>query len=130
MTLGRGEVHEATVADQVQRLPSASVNSSTSARSLPGLDRELPERGDLDLGVEVTRVGEDRAVLHPLHVCARDALVPGGRAEDVAHFGRLLHRQDLEPSGGLERRTGSTSVTMTCAPMPRARCATPRPTQP
>ena len=27
-------------------------------------------------------------------------------------------------------RTGFTSVTMTCAPMPRARMATPRPHQP
>ena len=27
-------------------------------------------------------------------------------------------------------RIGSTSVTITCAPMPRARMATPRPTQP
>ena len=42
-------------------------------------------------------VGEDRAVLHPLHVLARDhGLVAGGGAEDVADLGGLLHRHHLE----------------------------------
>ncbi|HET8968654.1 MAG TPA: adenosylhomocysteinase, partial [Gaiellaceae bacterium] len=66
----------------------------------------LAEGADLDLDVEVARVAEDRAVLHPLHVLAReDVLVAGRGAEDVADRGRLLHREDLEAvHRGLERR--------------------------
>ena len=66
---------------------------------------QRPERRDVDLDVEVARVGEDRAVLHALHVLAADdALVAGRGHEDVADLGRLRHRQHLEAvHDGLER---------------------------
>ena len=53
----------------------------------------------------MTRVGEDRAVLHALHVLrAEDALVAGGGHEDVADLGGTLHGQHLEAvHDGLDR---------------------------
>ena len=63
------------------------------------------ERRDVDLDVEVTRVREDRAVLHDLEVLAADhVLVARRRAEDVALGRGLGHRHDVEAvHRGLER---------------------------
>src|SRR5215510_14596092 len=47
---------------------------------------------EVQLDVEVTAVGDDRPVLHPLEVLlADDVNVAGGNAEEVADFGRLAN---------------------------------------
>ena len=96
MALGRREVHEPPLADEVDA-PAVRHRELVDERAcLARLDREVAERADLDLDVEVARVGEDRAVLHPLHVRAGDdVLVAGRRAEEVADRGRGLHREHL-----------------------------------
>ena len=77
-------------------------------------------------------VGEDRAVLHALDVLARDDVLVAGRGdEDVADLGGLAIGITWKPSiTASSAFIGSTSVTITCAPMPFARIATPRPHQP
>ena len=84
------------------RRPSASVNSSTNSRIGRRAARELLERRDVDLDVEVAGVADDGAVLHRAEVLvAQDALVAGDRDEDVAERRRLLHRHHAE---AVERR--------------------------
>ena len=97
MALGGGEVDEPAVGDEVEAPSVGERELLDELARAPRLDRHLPQRRDLDLDVEVARVGEERAVLHPLHVVARDhVLVAGRRAEQVADLGRPLERQHLE----------------------------------
>ena len=92
-----GEIDEPSVGDEVQ---PASVGEGEFLHELPRtprLDRHLPQRRNLDLDIEVTRVGENRAVLHALQVLACDhVLVAGGGAEHVADLGCPFERQHLE----------------------------------
>jgi hypothetical protein len=73
------------------------VNSSTNSRA-----RRVSTAISRSAGISISTlkwpgVGEDRAVLHPLHVLARDhVLVAGRRAEQVADLRRPLERQHLE----------------------------------
>src|SRR5438876_468606 len=72
MPLGRGEVDEPAVGDEVE---AAAVGERELLDELPrllGVDSHVAQRRDLDLDVEVAGVGEDRAVLHQLHVGTRD----------------------------------------------------------
>ena len=97
MALGGGEIDEPAVADEVEP-PAVGQRELVDERArLAGLDGEVAERPDLDLDVEVARVGEDRTVLHALDVRPRDdVLVARRRAEDVAERGGPVHRHDLE----------------------------------
>ena len=105
MALGGCEVHEPAVRDQVEPPSVLELELVHELSQRPGLGRQGTQRRDLDLDVEVPRVREHRAVLHPLDVLAGDdRLVAGRRHEDVPDLGRALHRQHLEPvHRGLER---------------------------
>ena len=105
MALGGGEVDEPAVGDEVEPPPVGERELLDELARLARLRRERLQRRDVDLDVEVAGVGEDRAVLHPLQVLARDdVLVAGRRAEDVADLRGLRHRQHLEAvHHGLER---------------------------
>src|SRR5205809_1395069 len=70
MTFGPGEVDEPALA---QEEDAASVGQPVllyQRPHLPDPGRQLIESLEVDLGVEVTRVGEDRAVLHRLEMLA------------------------------------------------------------
>ncbi len=57
---------------------------------------ELGEPGHVDLVVEVADVGDDRLVLHPLHVLGGDDVeAAGGGDEDVGLVDDAVHRGDL-----------------------------------
>ena len=93
MPLGRGEVDEPAVGDEVEAPPVGERELLDELAGAPLLDRHFAQGRDLNLDIEVTRVGQDRAVLHELHVLAGDhVLVAGRRAEHVADFGRPLER--------------------------------------
>ena len=58
--------------------------------------RHLFERRDVDLDVEMARVGHDRAILHHLEVMSVDHVdVAGHGTEDIADLGSFHHRHDL-----------------------------------
>src|SRR5438067_12879073 len=105
MALRRGQGHEPPFGDQVDPTAVLELELLDELPRLPRLAGELPQRRDLDLDVEVPRVGEDGAVLHALDVLARDdGLVARRRAEEIAALGGLSHRQNLEAvHGRLER---------------------------
>ena len=134
MALGRGEVDEPAVGEQVEPAAVGEHELLDELARLARLGRERRAAPRMSIStLKWPGVGEDRAVLHPLEVLARDhVLVAGRRAEDVADLGaRLAIGMTSKPSiAASSARIGSTSVTITCAPMPRARIATPRPTQP
>src|SRR5206468_33315 len=68
---------------------------------LPDPGRQLIESLEVDLGVEVTRVGEDRAVLHRLEMLAVQHVdVAGDGDENVALARRVVHLQDAKPIHG------------------------------
>src|SRR5439155_17100161 len=77
------QVHEPAVRDEVEA-PSVLERELVDERPrLPRLSRELLERRDVDLDVEVPGVREDGAVLHRLQVLATDHRFVAGRgAED------------------------------------------------
>ena len=75
---------------------------------------------------------QDRAVLHQLHVLPRDDVLVAGRGQKMSPTSAasaivMTSKPSIIASSA---RSGSTSVMITCAPCPRAREATPRPTQP
>ena len=105
VTLGRRQVDQAAVGEQVD---AAAVRHGVLLDELAHralLDRELLERRDVDLDVEVAGVGDDRAVLHDLEVLAAQHVdVAGDGDEEVADLGGLGHRHDAEAvHDGLER---------------------------
>ena len=108
MALGRGEIDQPAVCDQIQAPAAGHRELVHQSTRLAGFDREVAERSDLDLDVEVPGVGEDRTVLHALEVRpADDVLVSCRRAEDIAEGGSSVHRHDLEAvHRGLERAHG------------------------
>ena len=90
MPLGRGEVDEPAVGDEVDAIAVRERELLDELARVLVLGGEVAQRRDLDLDVEVARVAEDRAVLHPLHVLPRDDVLVAGRgAEDVADLGGL-----------------------------------------
>ena len=78
-------------------------------------------------------VGEHRAVAHALEVLAAQHVGRAGDGdEDLAELGAaasalITSKPSIRASSA---RTGSTSQTITAAPAPFARCATPRPAEP
>ena len=93
---GSGEVDEPALADQVDAPSVGELELLDLGAGLTRRDRQLAEGLDLDLDVEVAGVREDGAVLQPLDRSAGDdVLVPGRRAEDIAHLGGALHRHHL-----------------------------------
>src|SRR5437016_1530656 len=97
MPFGRRQVDEAAFAQQVnlaavfQRVLFDEVAGGAFRR------RHLFQRGDIDLHVEVSGVGDDRAVLHNVIVFfSKHALVSGDGAEDIANLRRFVHRHYAE----------------------------------
>ena len=65
----------------------------------------LRQAGHVDLVVEVADVGDDRLVLHLLHVLGRDDVVAaGGGDEDVGSVDDVLEPGDLEALHGRLQR--------------------------
>ncbi len=91
-----------------------------------------PQRREVDLDVEVARVGQDRAVAHDLEVLGPDDVdVAGGGDEDVAPGRRLADGHDQVAVH--QRLEGPDLIDLddaTWAPMPRKRDAMPLPHQP
>ena len=109
VTLGGGEVHEPALAEEVDPASVGErvlVDELAEAANAPR--RQLAERALVDLDVEVSAVGEDRAVLHQLEVLASDhARVAGHGDEQVADPCGVADRHDPIPlHDGLERRGG------------------------
>src|SRR5438270_374568 len=74
-----------------------SVPSSHEFAHLAALPGQLLQRLEVDLHVEMARVGDQRALRHDLHVLQIDAVhVSRDGDEDVAFFRRLGHRQHPE----------------------------------
>ena len=69
--LGGGEVDEPALGEQVDRAAVGERELLDELARLARLGRERAQRRDVDLDVEVTGVGEDRAVLQALEVLAR-----------------------------------------------------------
>src|SRR4029453_15519039 len=133
MPLGRGEVHEAPLAQQMQTTAvTHRVPVEQPADPPHAATRELGERPLVDLDVEMTRVRHDRAVLHDLEVLAPDhARVAGDGDEHVTDPGGLAEAHDPDPlPRGLERRQrvdlGDDDV-RAHPPRPRGHAATAHP---
>ncbi len=88
---------------------------------------------EINFHVEVAGIGDDRAVLHLVEMfLADDMNVAGHGDENIADRARLraigiTSKPSITASKAF---MGSISVTMTSAPRPLARMATPRPHQP
>src|SRR5205823_9976208 len=104
--LRHGEVDQTPLPQQVQPATvghDVFVDERANTSDAPG--REVLERRLVDLDVEVSGVGQDRPVLHELHVFTADhSGVPGDGDEDVPGPGRLTQRHDGVPlHHGLDR---------------------------
>ena len=105
VTLGRRQVDQPAFGQQVD---AAAVGHGVLLDELAHralLHRELLERRDVDLDVEVAGVGDDGAVLHGLEVLAAQHVdVAGGGDEELGDLGGLGDRHDAEAvHDGLER---------------------------
>ena len=79
-----GQVDEPALGEQVQAAPVGHVEALDVLPGPHRRDREVAQRRDVDLHVEVAGVGEDGSVLHHLEVLApEDVLVARRRDEDV-----------------------------------------------
>ena len=107
MALGGGEVDEPAVGEQVDPAAVRERELLDELARLARLGRERAQRRDLDLDVEVARVGEDRAVLHRAR-CARAAITclsPVAVQKMSPILAACVHRHHLEAvHHGLERR--------------------------
>ena len=73
--------------------------------ALTDRDRRGTERPDVDLGIEMSCVGEDRPVPHHLEVLRGDDRDRAGRShEDLPQWRRVRHRQHPEPAQGRVQR--------------------------
>src|SRR5205814_4819065 len=85
------------VGDEVELLAAFELELLDELARLSRPRGELAKCRNFDLDVEMARVGQDRAVLHSLHVLAGDdGLVARGGAEDVTGLDRLAHRLHRE----------------------------------
>ncbi len=108
MPLGGGQVDQAPLAEHVDP-PAVLQRELVHERpDGPPAARHRAERRQVDLDVEVAGVRQDRAVLQPAEVVARqDRGVAGDGDEDVAHLRRPGHRHHLEAvHDRLERAQG------------------------
>src|SRR6202035_3357595 len=89
------EVHETSLPEEINLAPIGQMEDLNLTQALLNFARELLERGDVDLDVEVTRVADDRAVFHQLDVLGtNDFAIAGHRDEyvaDLCRFGHLHH---------------------------------------
>src|SRR5919108_289493 len=97
MTLGRAEVDQPTLGHEVDPL-AAEVELLDVVADLADMSLgHLPQRGEVELGIEMARVRHDRAVAHDREVLAtEDVDIAGGGDEDVAPGRRLPGGHDLE----------------------------------
>ena len=105
MALRRRQVDQPALAQHVQPAPVLHAVLLHHGPHLPHLAGQLVQRLQVDLRVEVARVGEDGAVLHPLEVPAvQHVHVAGHGHEHVALFRGPLHRQHTESVHGRLQR--------------------------
>ncbi len=132
--LGGGEVDEPALADQVEPAAVGQRELVDELARLARLDGERRAAPAISISTLKWPVLARIAPSFIRSMCARrdDVLVARGGAEEVADLGGLAPSAAprSRPSTASSARIGSTSVTMTCEPMPRARIATPRPLQP
>ena len=94
MPHGVAEVHKATF--RQQDYPLAIRELDLIHLRLHVVPLEVLQAGNLDLGIEVADVADDRAILHGAHVVDRDHVeVAGGRHEYVGARRRVVHGGDL-----------------------------------
>ena len=93
------------------------------------LFRRVVQVRDVDLNVEMARIAQDRAVLHQAEMRGREhVLSPVAVTKISPTFAASIICITRNPSiAASSARIGSTSVTITSAPRPRAREAMPRP---
>src|SRR5918993_5305238 len=93
VALGGGEVDKTALAEHVDLAPVVEEVLVDERAWLALLDAHLFERRDVDLDVEVARVGDDAAVLHRGKVLAVDDVpVAGCRNDEVGDRRGLDHR--------------------------------------
>ena len=112
--------------------PSASVNSSTNSRAIRVSDASFRSAG-ISISTLKWPVFDRIAPSFISSKCSRAItfLSPVAVQNMSPIFAAAAIESTSKPSiVASSARIGSTSVTITCAPSPRARDATPRPTQP
>ena len=93
MTFGRGEVEQAALGEHVDGASVAQPVRLHERARRGDLDRQVVDRGEVDLVVEVPAVGDDRAVLEALDGAAVDHVdVTGHGDHDVGVRRRLRER--------------------------------------
>ena len=95
MTFGCGKIDQSATSEQED--PTAVGHEEFLVVLSDGSNRGCLrlEVRDVDLAVVMARVADDGTVLHGLKVATHDdVLHAGGRAEDVAQFGRFVHGHD------------------------------------
>jgi hypothetical protein len=98
VALGRDQVHHPPLGQQ-QQGPAVGEVIGVGVRPHVVVDghREPGQCPDVDLHVEVPRVGQDGTVAHPRQVCRADHVAgPGGGDEHLAQRRGLGHRQHAE----------------------------------
>ena len=130
MPLGGAEVDQPALGDEVEPLAAEVELLDVLADLADVALGHGPQRGEVQLGIEVARVGHDRAVVHGLEVLAPEDVDVAGRGdEQVAPGGAASPTvMTAKPSiSASSARTGSTSTTVTCAPWPAIRDVIPLP---
>ena len=93
MTLSRGQVHQPAVGQDADLAPVVQLVLFDEFTRLGLAARDTPNRFQIQLVVEMSRIADDRAVLHQLEVLfANDVVVAGDRYEDVADPCRVADR--------------------------------------
>ena len=88
MALGRAEVHEAALGDEVELLAAEVELLDVVAHLADVTLGQRPQRGQVQLGIEVAAVGHDRAVAHDLEVLAPEHVQVAGRSRTARPSGR------------------------------------------
>ena len=97
MALGRAQVDQPALGDEVEPLPAEVELLDVVAHLADVALGQRAQRREVELGVEVAGVGHDRAVAHRLEVLApEDVDVAGGGDEQLAPGRRLAGGPDLE----------------------------------
>ena len=102
------QIDQPPLRNDIDRLAVRQTVSINIVPRLIDFIRAAVERLHVDLDIEVSGVGDDRAVLHPLAVLERnDVFAARDGHENVADGGGIHHRHDLVAvHNGLERPDG------------------------
>src|SRR5918998_2068515 len=108
VALGTRQVDQTPLAQQVDAAPVFHDELLDETTRLALLDAHLLQSGDIDLDVEVARVGDDATVLHGREVFAGDhVFIAGGSHDEVGdscgldhgHHAEAVHRRFQSPYG-------------------------------